>query len=122
MDPETIVRDFCNAFARQDLAELLGYFAEGAVYHNIPLPPNEGLAAIEATLKGFLDPTGEAEFRLLNFAVSGRSVLTERLDILTIGGKRIEIPEIGTFEIDADGKIAAWRDYFDMGMLQSQLS
>jgi limonene-1,2-epoxide hydrolase len=29
---------------------------------------------------------------------------------------------MGTFEIDADGKIAAWRDYFDMGMLQSQLS
>ncbi len=122
MDPETIVRDFCNAFARQDLAELLGFFAEGAVYHNIPLPPNEGLAAIEATLKQFLDPSGEAEFRILNFAVSGRAVLTERLDVLTLGGKRIEIPVMGTFEIDADGKIAAWRDYFDMGMLQSQLS
>jgi limonene-1,2-epoxide hydrolase len=122
MDPETIVRDFCNAFARQDLAELLGFFAEGAVYHNIPLPPNEGLAAIEATLKQFLDPSGEAEFRILNFAVSGRAVLTERLDVLTLGGKRIEIPVMGTFEVDADGKIAAWRDYFDMGMLQSQLS
>ena len=65
MDPESIVRDFCNAFARQDLAELLGYFAEDAVYHNIPLPPAEGLAAIEATLKQFLDPSGEAKFEII---------------------------------------------------------
>lgn len=122
MDPETIVRDFCNAFARQDLAELLGFFAEGAVYHNIPLPPAEGVAAIEATLKQFLDPSGEAEFRIRNFAVSDRAVLTERVDVLTIGGKRIEIPVMGTFEVDANGKIAAWRDYFDMGMLQAQMS
>ena len=122
MNPESIVRDFCAAFARQDLAELLGYFAEGAVYHNIPLPPAEGLAAIEATLKQFLDPSGEAEFRVRHLAMSGRAVLTERVDVLTIAGKRIEIPVMGTFEVDADGKISAWRDYFDMGMLQAQLS
>lgn len=122
MNPESIVREFCTAFARQDLAELLGFFAEGAVYHNIPLPPAEGLAAIEATLKQFLNPSGEAEFRVRHLAASGQAVLTERVDVLTIGGKRIEIPVMGTFEVDADGKIAAWRDYFDMGMLQAQLS
>lgn len=122
MDPESIVRDFCNAFSRQDLAELLGYFAEDAVYHNIPLPPAEGLAAIEATLKQFLDPSGEAEFQVRHLAVAGGAVLTERVDVLTIGGKRIEIPVMGTFEVDGDGKISAWRDYFDMGMLQAQLS
>jgi limonene-1,2-epoxide hydrolase len=122
MDPEAIVRDFCNAFARQDLAELLDYFAADAVYHNIPLPPAEGRAAIEATLGQFLDPSGEAEFRIRHLAVAGSAVLTERVDVLTIGGKRIEIPVMGTFEVDAQGKIAAWRDYFDMGMLQAQLS
>ena len=28
---------------------------------------------------------------------------------------------MGTFEVDADGKIAAWRDYFDMGQLTAQV-
>ena len=121
MDPEAIVREFCSAFSRQDLSELLGYFAEDAVYHNIPLPPAEGIAAIEATLKHFVDPSAETEFRVRHLAVSGNAVLTERVDALTIGGKQIEIPVMGVFEVDADGKIAAWRDYFDMGMLQSQL-
>ena len=30
-----------------------------------------------------------------------------------VGGKKIELPVMGVFEI-TDGKIAAWRDYFDM--------
>lgn len=121
MDPARIVRDFCEAFARQDLEELLGYFAEGAVYHNIPLAPAEGRDAIETTLKQFLDPEGEAEFAIRHLAVSGNAVLTERLDRLTLQGKRVEIPVMGTFELDDDGRITAWRDYFDMAMLTKQL-
>ncbi|HEV8574090.1 MAG TPA: limonene-1,2-epoxide hydrolase family protein, partial [Dehalococcoidia bacterium] len=41
------------------------------------------------------------------------SVLTERLDKFALGGKKIELPVMGVFEL-TDGKIAAWRDYFDM--------
>ena len=121
MNPETIVRDFCTAFSRQDLGELLGYFAEDAVYHNIPLPAAEGIAAVETTLQQFLDPKGEAKFVIRHLAVVGNVVLTERVDLLTIQGKTIEIPVMGTFELTDDGKIAAWRDYFDMGMLMKQV-
>ena len=34
-DPETLVRDFCAAWARRDIGELLGYFTDDAVYHNM---------------------------------------------------------------------------------------
>jgi len=121
MSPETVVRDFCAAFARQDMKELVGYFAEDAVYHNIPLAPAEGIAAIEATLSQFLDPRGEAEFVIRHLAVDGNVVLTERVDKLTVQGKPVEIPVMGTFEVDAAGKITAWRDYFDMAMLMKQV-
>lgn len=121
MDPERIVRDFCQAFSRQDLPELLGYFADDAVYHNVPLEPAEGRAAIEATLKQFLDPEGEAEFVIRHLAVAGNAVLTERVDRLTLQGRSVEIPVMGTFELDGQGRITAWRDYFDMGMLTKQL-
>jgi len=29
---------------------------------------------------------------------------------------------MGAFEVDADGKIAAWRDYFDMAQFASQMA
>jgi limonene-1,2-epoxide hydrolase len=122
MQPEQVVRDFCQAFSRQDLQEILGYFAEDAVYHNIPMAPAEGLAAIEAVLKQFVDPSATAEFEIRHLAVAGNAVLTERLDRLSIGGKPVELPVMGTFEVGADGKITAWRDYFDMAQLTSQMS
>ena len=121
-NPESVVRAFCEAFTRQDIQELLGFFTEDAVYHNIPLAPAEGKPAIEATLKQFVDPSGRADFEIRHLAVAGRAVLTERVDRLTIGGKPVELPVMGTFEVDEAGKITAWRDYFDMGQLTSQLS
>jgi limonene-1,2-epoxide hydrolase len=47
-------------------------------------------------------------------------VLTERTDVFVTADKNIELPVMGTFEV-ADGKIAAWRDYFDMNQFMSQL-
>ncbi len=47
-------------------------------------------------------------------------MLTERTDRFQIGEKWLELPVMGSFEL-ADGKITAWRDYFDMAQFQSQL-
>jgi limonene-1,2-epoxide hydrolase len=40
--------------------------------------------------------------------------------IATFANGRIDLPVMGTFEI-RDGKIAAWRDYFDMAMFLNQM-
>ena len=37
-----------------------------------------------------------------------------------MNGKRIELPVMGAFEVTADGKISAWRDYFDMATFSKQ--
>ena len=37
-----------------------------------------------------------------------------------INGKWVALPVMGTFEV-VNGKIRAWRDYFDMNQFQSQL-
>lgn len=122
MDPEKTVREFCEAFARRDLKELVGYFSDDAVYHNIPVGPVTGADAIEKVLGQYLGPaTSEAEFEILALSSSGGIVLTERIDRFTIGGKSVELPVMGAFEVDANGKISAWRDYFDMNMFSSQL-
>ena len=45
----------------------------------------------------------------------------ERVDTFVLGPKKIELPVAGVFEI-RNGKIAAWRDYFDLASsLQKQI-
>jgi limonene-1,2-epoxide hydrolase len=43
-------------------------------------------------------------------------VLTERIDFITANGVTAPVPVMGTFEI-RNGRIVAWRDYFDMGLV-----
>ena len=122
MDPETVVRDFCRAASESDVEKLLGFFTDDAVYHNIPLDPVQGREAIEATLRQFLSPDGAVEFEVLHLATSGNTVLTERVDRLTLNGKPVTIPVMGAFEVTADGRISSWRDYFDMAQLTAQMA
>jgi limonene-1,2-epoxide hydrolase len=108
------VRRFCDAFSRRDPDEILEYFTDDAIYHNMPMPPVQGKTGIKTVLDMFLKPSESAEFIILKIAEGeDGSVLTERLDKFALGGKKIELPVMGVFEL-TDGKIAAWRDYFDM--------
>jgi limonene-1,2-epoxide hydrolase len=122
MNPESVVREFCEAFSRQDIEELLAYFTADAVYENVPIGASTGGDEIRATLQQFIVPGSTAKFDILALAASGGSVLTERVDHLTIAGKQIQLRVMGTFEVTSDGKLAAWRDYFDMAQLTAQIS
>jgi limonene-1,2-epoxide hydrolase len=122
MTPERVVKDFCTAVARRDVKEICSFFTEDAVYHNMPIEPVKGHAAIEGVLQQFIGPATHAEFELLAIATVGNKVLTERVDRFTIMGKKIELPVMGTFEVNADGKITAWRDYFDMAQFTKQMA
>ena len=110
---EEVVRDFCAAWRRRNIDELLGFFTPDAVYHNMPLDPVQGIDAIRDTFSMFLTPAEHAEFELLAIAAAGDLVFTERVDRFKIVGKNVALPVAGVFEI-RNGKIAVWRDYFDM--------
>jgi limonene-1,2-epoxide hydrolase len=47
-------------------------------------------------------------------------VMTERVDVFKLPHKTFELPVMGTFEI-RDGKIKAWRDYFDTNQFSSRM-
>ena len=121
MTPESVVRAFCRAVERRDVAALIDFFTEDAVYHNIPLAPLTGREAIASTLSQFIAPASLVEFELLGIATAGSTVFTERVDRFVIGEKRVELPVMGAFEITPEGKIRAWRDYFDMQQFTNQL-
>ncbi len=116
---ETLVAEFCGAWATRDVDALLGYFASDAVYHNIPIEPAVGLDAIRAVLEMFVPPADEIEFTIHHIFSSGDLVCTERTDRFVMGDKTITLPVAGLFEV-RDGKIAAWRDYFDLQTFMTQ--
>jgi limonene-1,2-epoxide hydrolase len=108
-----IVRSFCEAWSRRDSAELAGYFTEDAIYHNIPMQPLRGRQAIAAFIEQFLHESSAADFEIRHLVSGGDTVMTERVDRFQAGDGRIELPVAGVFEL-RDGKISAWRDYFDL--------
>jgi limonene-1,2-epoxide hydrolase len=113
---ERIVADFCRAWSRMNLDEILGFMAEDAVYHNIPMAPAKGKASIRAVVDGFLKMADAIDFKVLNTASAGNVVMNERVDSFVYkGGKKGSVPVVGVFEVSG-GKITAWRDYFDMKM------
>ena len=120
--PIDVVRRFCAAWAAGDLDAVVAFFGADAVYHNIPLDPVTGRDAIRATIAGFTGGVDSIEFRVDNIAAAGNVVLTERVDVFVSGERRIELPVMGTFEVDDSGAITAWRDYFDLNQFMSQMS
>lgn len=118
--PIDVVRRFCAAWATEDLDTIIGFFTDDAVYHNIPLDPVVGPAQIKATIETFSGGVESIEFRIDAIAADGGTVLTERHDIFTFAIGSIDLPVMGTFEV-VDGKIAAWRDYFDLNQFMSQM-
>jgi limonene-1,2-epoxide hydrolase len=117
-DPEAIVRDFCASWRERSIDTLLTFFTDDALYHNMPMEPVTGKDGIREVMNLFV-PAEDLEAEVLNLAVRGNVVFTERVDRMTIGGKRVVLPCAGVFEI-RDGKIAAWRDYFDLATWQRQ--
>jgi len=121
-DATAVVQSLIAAFNASDLAKIMGHFASDAVYHNIPIAPVSGTAAIRGVIERFMGMATQVDWQLLNIAQSGANVvMTERVDRFLINGKWVGLPVMGTFEVSG-GKITAWRDYFDMNQFQSQLA
>ena len=120
-DAERVVRDFCAACAGHDAAALRPFFNEEVVYHNMPMDPAVGIDATIAFIDGFFGMCESVVFEIVHLAVRDNVVLTERVDTFTDGQVVAPLPVMGTFEV-RDGKISAWRDYFDMTQATKVLS
>jgi limonene-1,2-epoxide hydrolase len=123
--PIDVVRRFCAAWSdNAGTAELAAFFTDDAIYHNIPLAPVNGREAIENNISSFIRPGAPGiesiQFHVINIAANGPIVMTERVDAFKLPHKSFELPVMGTFEV-RDGKIKAWRDYFDTNQFSSRM-
>lgn len=115
------VLDFIAACSACDMDKIMSFFDDTTVYHNIPLPPVTGVDAIRAALQPFFESTEKIDWVVNNIAETEDGVvLTERMDRFLLGDHWLELPVMGTFELEGD-IIRTWRDYFDLAQLRAGL-
>jgi limonene-1,2-epoxide hydrolase len=119
--PQQIVETFIDKWNAIDVQGALAMMAEDAVWDNIPLGPAKGMAEIQAVMAQFPEAQGIA-FVTHHIAASGNVVLTERTDKFLIGEKWRSLRVMGAFEINDQGQIQHWRDYFDLAEMQREFA
>jgi len=127
VDPSVIeqnlaaARRVCEAWNVMELDEYRTLFDAQVDYRNIPIEGDRhiGPDAVHGVLAAFVE-RWDATLRVDNIAAAGDVVLTERTETFThrAGIKPgFELPVMGVFEF-RDGKITAWRDYFERSHLR----
>ena len=119
IDAEAIVRAFLALFhtERLDTAALRGFLADDARYQPVvPLAPmRRGADAIVAELERQYLLYDECACDIVKVVVSGRTVFTERVDIVRqrANSQRTTTHVAGVFDLDEAGRITFWREYWD---------
>jgi len=114
------IRRFIEVCVRANPEEFADYFNEDAVWWNSPWPPVKGRAAIRETMRRGAGLMSALPWEIHHIIADGSVVMTERTDHFLIGEKRISVPCMGVFEL-RDGKISAWRDYWDLREFEAQV-
>ena len=106
-----------NAMRLDDAWALL---AQDIVYHDIPSTPVVGRDAVaKKVMKLGMKAIDSIVHQM---AEHDGTVLTERTDrFLLKDGRWVELRVMGSFEV-IDGRITAWRDYFDLGQWAKALA
>ena len=112
MTPEEVVRAELQSWSSLDADQIMAYFAPDATWlPGFTFPTSSGYDEVRRAVEGFLKGMTRCDIEIVNLAVAGDVVLTERVDRLIHDGKSLDAPGMGAFEVSGD-KITAWRDYF----------
>jgi len=116
---ESVVREMLSGWGGKgrsiDVEAIAACFANDARW-TLYMPDGPtivGRTAIHAELERQSTYVEHVQTEILLMASSDHLVIAERLDRFVRDGRNIERSIAGAFEIDADGQIVAWRDYFD---------
>ena len=115
MNPEVVVRAHLESWPSLDLDRITEHLADDATFFpGFGFPTYSGIEQIRTALDGFLKVLTQCEVEIINLAVVGDVVLTERVDHMIYKGKQLDAAGMGAFEVSGD-EITAWRDYFYAG-------
>jgi limonene-1,2-epoxide hydrolase len=116
-----LIRRFIEVCVRADPEEFAGYFTNDATWWNAPWKPVQGREAIRETLRRGAERMVALPWEIRHIVAQGDIVMVERVDRFLVGETRVSVPCMGIFELH-DGKINAWRDYWDLQQFERQLA
>ena len=96
-----------------DFARIADDFTEDGVLHSMMGTPIKGRANILKIISRHFGHATGLEMKVLAAARVGNLVFLERVDSLYFGDKQATVPIVGVVEV-RDGKVAAWREYYDL--------
>ena len=118
---ELVVRSFLDSSVKGDVQESLDFFTSDATYRvNAWHEPVRGIEAIRSELQRQHSLWSNFRYELLEIATVNATVFAERSDTVHMAGKDITVHAVGVFQVNDDGKIADWREYYDMKEIEAQ--
>jgi limonene-1,2-epoxide hydrolase len=119
---ELVVRNFLASWRRSDVDEMVSFINDDAVYTDGPRGTHHGIDAIKTELQDFVKtiPSTIIEFKTL--VSEGGTVMLERVDHFEIQGKPFVMEVAAVFEVDGNGRINRWRDYYDLRSIEDQVA
>jgi limonene-1,2-epoxide hydrolase len=121
MTPGESVTALIKANEARDIEALVAVLTDDIVYENVPMGVMNGHDEVRAMLTPFLAGAERVAWEVLEQVESGDTVMNERVDRFWLaGGHAIELRVAGVFKV-RDGKVAVWRDYFDLAEFNTQM-
>ncbi len=120
-DNLALIRRLWQDLYARDFEKVGSYFAEDGHYEDVPAPdPGAvGPAAVAARLRIGLEPIERYVHHLQRMVADEETVVTEHTEEWYWGtGESVALPFV-SIHVIRDGKIALWRDYWDMNTLIS---
>jgi limonene-1,2-epoxide hydrolase len=122
MTPGATVTALIRANEARDVDAVLALLTGDVAYENVPMSVLNGHDEVRSMLGPFLTGAERVEWEVLEQVEQGDVVMNERVDRFWLpGDQRIELRVAGLFKV-RDGKVAVWRDYFDLAAFTEQMS
>ena len=125
MTPDELVRTFIKHIESKDLDSACALMTDDCEYDNVPMAKVFGVEAVKQVLGPFTAGCSEIDWVIVRQSSAGDMtsgvVLNERVDRFKMGDRWVELPLAGVFEVK-NGKIALWRDYFDLATFQKAMA
>jgi limonene-1,2-epoxide hydrolase len=108
-----VVSDFLRALGEYDVETVSALIADDLVYENVGYQTVHGAERAIRLFAAMQRWHIAIHLENRRAAADGSTVLTERVDTISLGPIRVRFWVCGVFEVH-DGRITLWRDYFDV--------
>jgi limonene-1,2-epoxide hydrolase len=115
-----LIHVYYAAWIRDDIEAVLALCTDDLVAVNVPIGPVRGKAAVREFLQKFGRGMQHKRYTVEQILESGDSAMVEGVEHYVKDGKSVSLPYMTRFRF-RDGKIAEWRDYFDLQTVLRQL-